>query len=169
MAVPRPDERKRKEPIMEMDRRQFLACGTAALALAATTVPAFAAAKIMTVHKDPNCGCCHAWAEAMRKAGFDVRLENVDDLAPIKARLGIAEELQGCHTAEVEGYFLEGHVPLSAVTRLLSERPAVKGLAVPGMPTGSLGMGDDPRASYDVIAVPASGKPYLFEAVRPKT
>ena len=154
---------------MNTDRRQFLAGSASALVLAALSKPATAAPTVMTVHKDPNCGCCHLWADAMRKAGFDVRLYDVDDLAPIKARLGVPGDFEGCHTAEMEGYFLEGHVPLSSVRRLLAERTAVKGLAVPGMPSGSLGMGNDPSASYDVVAVPLSGKPYLFEPVRPKT
>ena len=153
---------------MNTDRRQFLAGSASAFVVAALSTPAMAAPTVMTVRKDPNCGCCHLWAEAMRKAGFDVRLDVVEDLSPIKARLGVPGELEGCHTAEVDGYFLEGHVPLSSVRKLLAERPAVKGLAVPGMPSGSLGMGDDPSASYDVAAVPLSGKPYLFEAVRPK-
>jgi len=153
---------------MRTDRRQFLAGSASALLLAFLARPASASASVMTVHKDPNCGCCHLWAEAMQKAGFDVRLNDLGDLAPIKARLGVPGDLEGCHTAEIEGYFLEGHVPLSSVRRLLDERPAIKGLAVPGMPSGSLGMGDDPAASYDVVAVPVSGKPYLFEAVRPK-
>lgn len=153
---------------MNADRRQFLARSASAFVVAALSTPAMAAPTVMTVHKDPNCGCCHLWAEAMLKAGFDVRLDDVEDLAPIKARFGVPGELEGCHTAEVDGYFLEGHVPLSSVRKLLAERPAVKGLAVPGMPSGSLGMGDDPSASYDVVAVPVSGKAYLFEAVRPK-
>lgn len=153
---------------MKTDRRQFLAGSASTLLLAVLAKPASASAIIMTVHKDPNCGCCHLWAEAMGKAGFDLRLDNIDDLASIKTRLGVPGDLEGCHTAEVEGYFLEGHVPLSSVRRLLDERPPIKGLAVPGMPSGSLGMGDNPAASYDVVAVPVSGKPYLFEAVRPK-
>jgi hypothetical protein len=153
---------------MRTDRRQFLAGSASALLLTVLARPASASTSVMTVHKDPNCGCCHLWAEAMQKAGFDVRLNDLGDLAPIKARLGVPGDLEGCHTAEIEGYFLEGHVPLSSVRRLLVERPAIKGLAVPGMPSGSLGMGDDPAASYDVVAVPVSGKPYLFEAVRPK-
>jgi hypothetical protein len=153
---------------MNTDRRQFLAGSASALLLAVLGRPASASVSVMTVHKDPNCGCCHLWAEAMQKAGFDVRLNDLGDLAPIKARLGVPGDLEGCHTAEIEGYFLEGHVPLSSVRKLLADRPAIKGLAVPGMPTGSLGMGDDPAASYDVVAVPLSGKPYLFEAVRPK-
>jgi hypothetical protein len=153
---------------MRTDRRQFLAGSASALLLTVLARPASASTSVMTVHKDPNCGCCHLWAEAMGKAGFDVRLNDLGDLAPIKARLGVPGDLEGCHTAEIEGYFLEGHVPLSSVRTLLADRPAIKGLAVPGMPTGSLGMGDDPAASYDVVAVPLSGKPYLFEAVRPK-
>jgi hypothetical protein len=153
---------------MRTDRRQFLAGSASALLLTVLARPASASTSVMTVHKDPNCGCCHLWAEAMGKAGFDVRLNDLGDLAPIKARLGVPGDLEGCHTAEIEGYFLEGHVPLSSVRMLLADRPAIKGLAVPGMPTGSLGMGDDPAASYDVVAVPLSGKPYLFEAVRPK-
>ena len=153
---------------MKTNRRQFLAGSASALLLAALAKTAAASASVMTVHKDPNCGCCHLWAEAMQRAGFDIRLNDVDDLAPIKARLGVAGDLEGCHTAEIDGYFLEGHVPLSSVRKLLAERPAIKGLAVPGMPSGSLGMGDDPSASYDVIAVSVLGKPYLFEAVRPK-
>ena len=152
---------------MQTDRRQFLALSASALALAAVAKSALAAPMVMIVHKDPNCGCCHLWAEAMKKAGFEVRLDDVDDLAPIKARFGVPAEVEGCHTAEVDDYFLEGHVPLSSVLRLLAERPAIKGLAVPGMPSGSLGMGDDSNASYDVIAVSASGN-IVFEQVRPK-
>ncbi|MCV3765125.1 DUF411 domain-containing protein [Rhizobium sp. TRM95796] len=153
---------------MKTDRRQFLAGSVSALLLAVLAKPTSASPTVMTVHKDPNCGCCHLWAEAMQNAGFDVQLNDLGDLAPIKAHLGVPAELEGCHTAEIDGYFLEGHVPLSSVRKLLAERPPVKGLAVPGMPSGSLGMGDDPSASYDVVAVPLSGKPYLFEAVRPK-
>lgn len=153
---------------MKTDRRQFLAGSASAFVLAAVAKPAFAAPTVMTVHKDPNCGCCHLWAEAMQKAGFDVRLDDIEDLAPIKARFGVPSDLEGCHTAEIDGYFLEGHVPLPAVRRLLAERPSVKGLAVAGMPSGSLGMGDDPAASYDVIAVTASGRS-VFERVRPKS
>lgn len=154
---------------MKTDRRQFLAGSISALLLAVLSKPTSASPTVMMVHKDPNCGCCHLWAEAMQNAGIDVQLNDLGDLAPIKARLGVPAELEGCHTAEIDGYFLEGHVPLSSVRKLLAERPPVKGLAVPGMPSGSLGMGNDPSASYDVVAVPLSGKPYLFEPVRPRT
>jgi hypothetical protein len=76
--------------------------------------------------------------------------------------------MQGCHTAVVAGYYLEGHVPVDAVKRLMAERPRIAGLAVPGMPAGSLGMGDDPKASYDVYAVNKDGTSILYQAVRPK-
>ncbi|AHG49640.1 metal-binding protein (plasmid) [Rhizobium leguminosarum bv. trifolii CB782] len=108
----------------------------------------------MTVYKDPNCGCCHEWAKAMTAAGYSVDLRDTDDLAAVKARLAVPARLQGCHTAVFEGYYLEGHVPLQAVQRMLRERPVVRGLVVSGMPPGSLGMGDDPQASYDVYATP---------------
>ena len=122
----------------------------------------------MVVYKDPDCGCCHAWADAMAKAGFSVRSEDVDDIDVVKDRLNIPADLRACHTAVVAGYYLEGHVPLDAVVRLLRERPEIAGLAVPGMPVGSLGMGDDPEASYDVMSVEKDGVGKLYQAVRPK-
>lgn len=127
--------------------------------------PALAGEKDMTVWKSPWCGCCEAWSEAMKAAGYTVRIENREDLAPIKAKAGVPADMEGCHTAMIDGYFLEGHVPLSSVQRLLSERPAVAGLAVPGMPTGSLGMGEDPAARYDVHYVQKDGGTGIFEKV----
>ena len=101
---------------------------------------------------------------ALRDAGYKVTLHDSDDLTPLKKSLGIPEKVQGCHTALVDGYYLEGHVPLEAIARLLAERPAIAGLAVPGMPKGSLGMGTDPEASYDVFAVGNEGA-YVFQHV----
>ncbi|MBX5040123.1 DUF411 domain-containing protein [Rhizobium lentis] len=151
-----------------MYRRNFIAMAASALAFPGGSVLAAAPAK-MTVYKDPNCGCCHQWSKAMAAAGFSVDARDTDDLAAVKARLGVPAELEGCHTAVVDEYYLEGHVPLEAVQRLLGERPPLRGLAVPGMPPGSLGMGDDPQASYDVYAIPiGTGAPYLFMEVRPR-
>jgi hypothetical protein len=150
-----------------MKRREFLytlaAVGSVSLAGSAR-----AAGETMVVYKDPNCGCCHVWADAMKKAGFSVQAEYVDDLDTVKDRFAVPADMRGCHTAVVAGYYLEGHVPLDAVMRLLSEKPEIAGLAVPGMPAGSLGMGDDPRASYDVLAVGKDGTNKLYQAVRPK-
>lgn len=150
-----------------MKRREFL-CTLVAVGSVSFAGSARAAGETMVVYKDPNCGCCHAWADAMKKAGFSVMAEDVDDLDAVKKRFAIPADMQGCHTAVVAGYYLEGHVPLDAVTRLLAEKPEIAGLAVPGMPTGSLGMGDDPGASYDVMAVGKDGASKLYQAVRPK-
>ena len=95
---------------------------------------------LMVVHKSPTCGCCNSWIEHMRKAGFKVESRNVDDMSPVKARVGVPPAKGSCHTAEVGGYFIEGHVPAEDVKRLLAERPDAKGLTVPGMPGGSPGM-----------------------------
>ncbi len=151
-----------------MHRRSFIAWAASALAFCGGRAFAVAPAK-MTVYKDPNCGCCHEWSKAMAAAGFSVDARDTDDLAAVKARLGVPVDLEGCHTAVVEEYYLEGHVPLEAVQRLLRERPPVRGLAVPGMPPGSLGMGDDQQASFDVYAIPsATAAPYVFMEVRPR-
>jgi hypothetical protein len=155
---------------MNMDRRRFICTGIVIAATLTGLGQAFAAPETMIVYKDPNCGCCHLWAEAMTAEGFNVKIEDRDDLTPIKARLGVPDNLQGCHTATVSGYFLEGHVPLEAVRKLLDEKPVIAGLAVPGMPSGSLGMGDNPNAAYDVYAVAKApgGTQNVFMAITPK-
>ena len=148
-----------------MKRREFL-CTLVAIGALPVAGVAMAAGESMVVYKDPNCSCCNAWADAMKKAGFLVKVENVDDLDAVKKRFAVPADLQGCHTAVVAGYYIEGHVPLEEVTRLLTEKPDVAGLAVPGMPAGSLGMGDDPGASYDVIAIGKDGTSEVYQAVR---
>jgi hypothetical protein len=113
---------------------------------------------VVHVWKSPTCGCCAAWVAHMREAGFQVEVEDVVDVTPHKVEHGVAPELQSCHTALVEGYALEGHVPAQDVLRLLDERPQVTGLAVPGMPTGSPGMEMGGRVDrYDVVAFTRGG------------
>lgn len=108
---------------------------------AADAAPAAAVgAPLLTVHKHPSCGCCGVWIEHMRQAGFRVEARDTAQMSPVKAAAGVPEALASCHTAEVDGYFIEGHVPAADVARLLRERPAARGLAVPGMPLGSPGM-----------------------------
>jgi len=150
-----------------MKRREFL-CTMVAVAALSVTGTALAAGESMVVYKDPNCGCCHAWADALTEAGFSVKTEDVADIDVVKDRYNVPADLRGCHTAVVAGYYLEGHVPLQAVTRLLAEKPDLAGLSVPGMPVGSLGMGDSPSASYDVMSVGRDGIRTLYQAVRPK-
>jgi hypothetical protein len=107
----------------------------------------------MTVYKDPNCGCCSKWVKHMTAAGHTVNTVNTKDMINIKRTLGVPEQLYSCHTAKIDGYVLEGHVPATDVEKLLSERPKARGLAVPGMPFGSPGMevpGVSPD-SYEVI------------------
>lgn len=99
-----------------------------------------AEASDVNVYKAPSCGCCDAWADHLRDNGFTVAVEDVEDLDAVKQRLGVPAPLQSCHTATVEGYVVEGHVPAADIRRLLTEQPEATGLAVPGMPIGSPGM-----------------------------
>lgn len=94
----------------------------------------------ITVYKSPTCGCCGLWVDHMREAGFRVEVIEEQNLGPRKAALGVPPGMGSCHTATVGGYVIEGHVPADDVRRLLLERPAARGLAVPGMPIGSPGM-----------------------------
>lgn len=124
--------------------------------------PAHADTPVITVHKDPNCGCCSGWVRHLQEAGFAVRVEETTDLESVRARLGVPQELTACHTAEMNGYLLEGHVPAAAVRRLLSERPSARGLAVPGMPVGSPGMDGGSPQSYTVVLFgPAGSSPFM--------
>ncbi|MEO6227867.1 MAG: DUF411 domain-containing protein [Thermomonas sp.] len=95
---------------------------------------------LVVVHKTASCGCCGLWVEHMQQAGFPVEVRNLDDVTPVKERVGVPLGKGSCHTAEVGGYFIEGHVPADDVKRLLAEKPAAKGLVLPGMPAGSPGM-----------------------------
>jgi hypothetical protein len=118
---------------------------------------------VIEVYKTPACGCCSLWLDHLRAHGFDGRATDVDDLGPIRARHGVPQALQSCHTAVVEGYVIEGHVPAAEVHRLLKERPAVAGLAVPGMPIGSPGMEVGTQVQpYDVIAFDRQGGRRVF-------
>jgi hypothetical protein len=135
-----------------LDRRTFLAGLAASFAVAAFGLPGFAAAPAeIEVWKSPSCGCCGGWVEHLRRAGFAVKVHDMDDLAAVKSANGVPARLGSCHTARVGGYVLEGHVPAADVKRLLAERPAAKGLAVPGMPMDSPGMDGNTGVPYAVI------------------
>lgn len=150
---------------MNTSRRHLL------LALAATPAALLAANaqanpfKLPDIHvwKSPTCGCCTAWVEHMRKAGFTVNVSEVDDTGPTRKRLGMPAKLGSCHTALVGGYVLEGHVPADDVKRLLRTKPTALGLSVPGMPVGSPGMEMGPRLDpYDVLLVQRDGSTSVF-------
>ena len=118
----------------------------------------------VTVHKSATCGCCQLWVDRLRGAGFTVEVRNEDNLNDVKQRVGIPYGMGSCHTAEVAGYFVEGHVPIEDVQRLLHERPDAKGLTVPGMPAGSPGM-EVPSGQvqpYEVLLVGRDGSTTVF-------
>jgi hypothetical protein len=121
-----------------------------------------AADKDIVVYKSPTCGCCKLWEQHLQRAGFSVKSVNVQDVVTYKIRHGVTPELGSCHTALVEGYVIEGHVPASDIRRLLRERPKVKGLAVPGMPMGSPGMEGPTREAYNVLSFDAAGNTKVY-------
>ena len=114
----------------------------------------------IVVSKDPSCGCCEGWVEHMQAAGFTLQVVETAEMDRVKVRLGVPPDLASCHTAEVAGYVLEGHVPADAVKRLLVERPKARGLAVPGMPMGSPGMEVEGAApeNYEVVLFGPAGR-----------
>ena len=143
-----------------LSRRQLIVVG-AGLALSLAPGARAQSAPNMTVYRDAGCGCCLAWVEHARRAGFNARVVNAPDMAAVKRRLGVPARLASCHTALVAGLIVEGHVPLDRVARLLRNRPAnVRGVAVPGMPVGSPGMEapDGRRQPFDVMVFDAAGR-----------
>jgi hypothetical protein len=139
-------------------RRQF-AAGAALLPLLATVGRAQTALPKMTVAKDPSCSCCGPWTKYLRRNGFVVDVIESTDMDLVKAALGVPANLQSCHSADIGGYVVEGHVPAGAIRRLLTERPQATGLAVAGMPASAPGM-DVPGASdiYDVTLFGPAGQ-----------
>ncbi len=135
--------------------RRELAVGLAVLPLLAAALRAEELVPAIHVYKDPNCGCCGSWIAHMRAANFSVSVTDLPDLAAVKKRLGVPEQLASCHTAEMGRYVIEGHVPAEVIRRFLAEKPVgARGLAVASMPAGSPGMevaGIAPD-TYDVIA-----------------
>lgn len=133
-------------------------------------VAAQSAAPLVEVWKSPTCGCCKDWVKHMESNGFSVKVNEVPNTAGMRARLGMAEKFGSCHTATVGGYVLEGHVPARDVRRLLKEKPAALGLAVPGMTIGSPGM-DGPeyggrKDPYDVLLVKANSTASVYQSYR---
>ncbi len=123
----------------------------------ASAQPVDASAPRMIVHKSASCGCCGLWVDHMRAAGFAVEVRNADDLNPVKERVGVPYGKGSCHTAEIGGYFIEGHVPAADVKRLLADKPDAKGLVLPGMPMGSPGM-ESPDGSSQAYTVELVGR-----------
>ena len=148
-------------------RTMALTVAFASLALttaAVRTSPSDAPGKkpVITVYKDPGCGCCKSWIEHLRKHGYRVDAKDSPNMTEIKRTLGVPTGLTACHTAMVNGYLIEGHVPAADIDRLLAQRPKVAGLAVPGMPAGSPGMEGAGAQRYQVLTFDKSGKTTVF-------
>ncbi|WP_456425582.1 DUF411 domain-containing protein [Rhodocaloribacter sp.] len=124
--------------------------------------PSEAGLPTVTVYKSPTCGCCGKWTEHLRKNGFPVKTVEMPDVSPMKTRFGVPARLGSCHTAVVGGYVVEGHVPADVIRRMLSEKPDVTGLAVPGMPIGSPGMKGARPQPYDVVAFDRKGRQTVY-------
>lgn len=129
----------------------------AVLTAVALPWPALADAIHATLYKNPQCGCCENYAAYLRQNGLDVEVKASNDLAEISSKAGVPPEYEGCHTTFIEGYVVDGHIPIKAIEKLLKERPAIAGITLPGMPMGSPGMGDDPTKSFTVYAVTKDG------------
>lgn len=119
------------------------------------------AAEVM-VYKTPTCGCCTAWMDHLKTHGFEVEAVDLHDLTQIKQRHGVTRELASCHTAVIDGYVIEGHVPATDIKRLLETRPDIVGLTVPGMPMGSPGMEGPVSQPYDVLSFDKAGATKVF-------
>lgn len=148
---------------MTTSKRNYWLLGIgAALAIAAAALlplrTATSALPEVVVYKSPTCGCCNAWIDHLQDNGFKVVARDTNDVTTIKMQHGVTPELASCHTALVDGYVLEGHVPAADVKSLLEQRPAITGLSVPGMPIGSPGMEQgDMKQPYDVVAFDRQG------------
>jgi hypothetical protein len=124
--------------------------------------PAQAEEGLITVYKSPTCGCCGAWIDHLKHNGLKVKAVDSGNMGSIKARLGVDPTLASCHTARVDGYTIEGHVPAREIKRLLSERPDIAGLSVPGMPMGSPGMEGNRKDPYQVVTMERDGNSRVY-------
>jgi hypothetical protein len=133
-----------------------------ALALTLAGASTAQAATEMTVHKSPTCGCCEAYVDYLRENGFSVKTVDESDMDAIKDKYGMSH-IASCHTALVNGYVIEGHVPVNAIRKLLKEKPPIIGISAPGMPPNSPGMGEMKKGTLTIYAVPKNGRaPYVF-------
>jgi len=148
-------------------RREFLTLLTVALAGSPLIAWAEQTGPAVQVYKSATCGCCSKWVDHLRAAGFAVEATNVPDVNLYKQEHGVPPQLASCHTALVDGYVIEGHVPADDVIKLLRERPEIIGLAVPGMPMGSPGMESSQPQYFETIAFDSSGARSVFMAHQP--
>jgi hypothetical protein len=148
-----------------MKRRTF--CLGAIFAVCAPALPATAAEPIRaTLYKNPQCTCCEGYAAYLRQNGFEVDVKPTNDLAEISQKAGVPGDYEGCHTTFIDGYVVDGHVPVDVIQKLLSERPAIAGITLPGMPPGSPGMTGSKSGPFVIYAVTKDGKaPTVYATV----
>ena len=151
---------------VSLSRRQLLIL--ASVYLVAAPLAALAEGIYPDIHvvKNPQCGCCNAWIEILKDKGFNVTTEDRSGsfLTEFKIQSGVPNDMMSCHTAKIDGYFIEGHVDASDIKRLITDRPDALGLAVPAMPYGSPGMGpEEEREAYDVYIISADGTAAVFQ------
>lgn len=139
-----------------------------AAAPAAAVSASASALPTLMVYKTEGCGCCNGWIEHLRAEGFEVDARNVTDLMSVKRDAGVPAANSSCHTALVDGYVVEGHVPADVIKRLLAERPGVVGIAVPGMPVGSPGMEGPGAKPYQVLTFDREGRNTVYTTVDPR-
>lgn len=144
--------------------RRLLFSAVAAILLMACPIDKALAADEVVMFKSPSCDCCTGWAEHLRKEGFTVVEHKKEDMDAIKSLFGVPEKLASCHTAYVDGYVIEGHVPADAVKQMLKEKPKITGLTAPGMPMKSPGMQKPglPPKGYDVLSFDKSGNSQIY-------
>jgi hypothetical protein len=150
-------------------RREFMiAASLTALATTAGSPRAWAADKTaipVMLYKTPGCECCEGYAAYLGKDGFKVTVKEAEDLASISSKAGIPADLQGCHTAFIGDYVIDGHVPVEAIQKLLAEHPYLKGLTLPGMPPGSPGMAGTKEGPFTVYAIDKQGQKIVYMTV----
>lgn len=112
-----------------------------------------------TLFKNEGCKCCDRYADYLRANGFKVTVVAPPNMTVIKQKFGVREDLEGCHTTVIDGYAIEGHVPVASIKRLLSEKPAIKGISLPGMPEGSPGMSGEKAAPFEILTISGDDKP----------
>jgi hypothetical protein len=139
-----------------------LAIPAGVVAQRSTAKPATPGPQAITVYKTATCGCCTKWVDHLKAAGFNPTVHVVENMSQSPITKRVPDSLRSCHTATLEGYLVEGHVPADVVKRLLKEKPRVEGIAVPGMPAGSPGMESPNPEPYNVIAFDAAGKTTVF-------
>jgi hypothetical protein len=133
-----------------MKRRTF--CLGALFTAVAPSLPAVAQPIKGTLYRDPSCGCCGSYAAYLRQNGFTIDVKPTLELAEVSHNAGVPPDLQGCHTTFLDGYVVDGHVPVNVIRKLLSERPKIAGVTLPGMPTGSPGMTGEKTAPFTIYA-----------------